>query len=153
MRRSVLTALIILLVMALQSFAQHDQHTVTAPDALKWTDPPALPGTKLAVVHGNPRREGLFVYRLKLPANYKIAPHRHKASESVTVLQGVFFIGVGEKLDQGSGKEMPVGAFAFIPPTHPHFAWSGNEDTIVQMHGYGPTDIMFVNPADDPRKK
>ena len=29
--------------------------------------------------------------------------------------------------------------------------WS--EETIVQVHGVGPTDITFVNPADDPRKK
>ena len=37
--------------------------------------------------------------------------------------------------------------------THPHFAWAGNQETIVQVHGTGPTDITFVNPADDPRKK
>jgi hypothetical protein len=24
---------------------------------------------------------------------------------------------------------------------------------LVQVHGVGPTDITFVNPADDPRKK
>jgi hypothetical protein len=38
-------------------------------------------------------------------------------------------------------------------PAHPHYAWAGGQDTVVQVHGEGPTDITFVNPADDPRKK
>jgi hypothetical protein len=83
-------------------------------------------------------KEGLFVDRVKFPANYKIAPHFHKAVENVTVLSGVFYIGMGEVFDQKAGKEMPVGSFA---------------ETLVQVHGVGPTDITFVNPADDPRKK
>ena len=155
MRRIVLTALISVLVVVVPVLAdQHQhQHQVTLPDGLKWVDPPTFPGAKLALINGDPAKEGLFVYRVKFPANYKVAPHTHKASESVTVLSGVFFIGTGEKFDQGSGKEMPVGGFAYIPPKHPHFAWSGGQETVVQVHGYGPTDITFVNPADDPRKK
>jgi quercetin dioxygenase-like cupin family protein len=133
--------------------AQHGGHVVSTPDMLKWVEPPTFPGARLAVVQGDPSKEGLFVYRVKLPANYKIAPHTHKASENVTVLSGVFFIGMGEKFDQGSGKELPVGGFVSVPPQHPHFAWAGKEETVVQVHGVGPTDITFVNPADDPRKK
>src|SRR2546425_13322483 len=43
-----------------------------------------------------------------MPANYKIPPHYHKASENVTVLAGVFHIGLGEEFDQGSGQELPT---------------------------------------------
>jgi len=46
-----------------------------------------------------------------------------------------------------------VGAFVAIPATHRHFAWAGGQETFIQIHGVGPTDIPFVNPADDPRKK
>ncbi len=46
-----------------------------------------------------------------------------------------------------------MGAFVSIPPTHPHFAWTGGQEAVVQVHGYGPTDLTFVNPADDPRTK
>jgi uncharacterized RmlC-like cupin family protein len=88
-----------------------------------------------------------------MPANYKIPPHLHKASENVTVLAGVFSIGLGEKFDQGSGQALPVGGFVSIPPKHPHYAWAGGQETVVQVHGVGPTDLTFVNPADDPRKK
>ena len=70
----------------------------------------------------------------------------------VTVLSGTFFVGMGEKFDQGSGRELPVGGFVSVPATHRHFAWAGDQETIVQVHGVGPTDTTFVNPADDPRK-
>src|SRR5262245_56760514 len=145
--------LIAILAAVTPTFAQQAQHAMATPDDLKWVDAAPLPGAKMAVVNGNPGQEGLFVYRFKLPANVKIPPHFHKASESVTVLSGTFFVGLGEKFDQGSGKELPTGSFVFIPPTHPHFAWTGGQETIVQVHGYGPTDLTFVNPADDPRKK
>ncbi len=153
MRRLVLTFLLIGVLGTSPVLAQQPGHMVATPDALKWGEPAALPGARLAVVQGDPSKEGLFVYRLKMPANYKIPAHLHKASENVTVLSGVFHVGLGEKFDQGSGRELPVGGFVSIPPKHPHYAWSGGQETVVQVHGVGPTDLTFVNPADDPRKK
>ena len=78
---------------------------------------------------------------------------RSRPSSCSQELSGAFFVGRRAKFDQGSGHELPVGAFVSIPPEHPHFAWSAGPETIVQVHGVGPTDIRFVNPADDPRKK
>jgi quercetin dioxygenase-like cupin family protein len=152
MSRLLVTILIIAFAVV-PAGAQSAMHQVVMPDTLKWVDPPTFPGAKLAIVNGDPGKEGLFVYRVKVPANYKIPPHKHKASENVTVLSGLFFVGMGEKFDQGAGNELPVGAFIAIPPEHAHFAWSGAQETVVQVHGYGPTDIRFINPADDPRKK
>jgi quercetin dioxygenase-like cupin family protein len=151
--RIVPIALVLGALAVLPGMAQHDGHVVVTPDGLKWVEPPVLPGARLAVVQGDPAKEGLFVYRIKMPAGYKIPPHLHKASENVTVLTGTFHIGLGEKFDQGSGRELPVGGFVAIPPKHAHYAWAGAEETIVQVHGVGPTDLTFVNPADDPRKK
>jgi quercetin dioxygenase-like cupin family protein len=153
MRRTIIVTLVLVLAALPVQAQQHDSHTVHMPDALKWTEPAVLPGAKMAMIQGDPAKEGLFVYRFKFPANYKVPPHFHKAGENVTVLAGTFFIGLGEKFDQGSGKELPVGGFIAIPPKHPHFAWAGSQETIVQVHGVGPTDLTFVNPADDPRKK
>jgi quercetin dioxygenase-like cupin family protein len=153
MRRLLLAAVVVTLLGALPILAQQPGHVVAMPDTLKWVEPPTLPGARLAVVQGDPSKEGLFVYRIKMPASYKIPPHFHKASENVTVLAGVFHIGLGEKFDQGSGQELPVGGFVSIPPKHPHFAWAGKQETVVQVHGVGPTDLTFVNPADDPRTK
>jgi quercetin dioxygenase-like cupin family protein len=154
MRRIVPAVLMLTIFVALPVQAQQHAHTVAMPGTLKWVEPATLPGARLAVVQGDPSKEGLFVYRLKMPAGYRIPPHFHKASENVTVLSGVFSVGVGEKFDQGSGQELPAGGFVSIPPNHPHFAWAGGgQETVVQVHGVGPTDLTFVNPADDPRKK
>jgi len=153
MSKRVSVMLLIVFFGVLPALADQSAHVVVSPDTLKWAEPPILPGAKLAVVQGDPGKEGPFVYRLKLPANYKVPPHFHKASENVTVLAGVFYLGLGEKFDQGSGQELPVGGFVSVPPKHPHYAWAGPQETVVQVHGVGPTDLTFVNPADDPRKK
>jgi quercetin dioxygenase-like cupin family protein len=155
MRRIVPAVLVVALVVALPMLAltQEHAHTVATPDGLKWVEPPVLPGARLAVVQGDPSKEGLFVYRLKMPAGYKIPPHFHKASENVTVLSGVFSVGAGEVFDASKGQELPTGGFVSMPPKHPHYAWAGGQETVVQVHGVGPTDLTFVNPSDDPRKK
>jgi anti-sigma factor ChrR (cupin superfamily) len=153
MLQRVSTILLIMLFLVLPALAQQPAHMTVSADTLKWAEPPVLPGAKLAVVQGDPGKEGPFVYRLKMPAGYKVPPHIHKASENVTVLTGVFYIGLGEKFDQGSGQELPVGGFVSVPPKHPHYAWAGGQETVVQVHGVGPTDLTFVNAADDPRKK
>jgi hypothetical protein len=143
----------IALVGVLPALAESPAHTIAMPDSLKWMEPAALPGTRLSVLQGDPGKEGPFVYRLEMPPNYKIPPHFHKASESVTVLAGVFYIGAGEKVEPHMAQPLPVGGYVSIPPKHPHYAWAGVQQTVVQVHGVGPTDLTFVNPADDPRKK
>lgn len=153
MRRIALAVLLLAPVVALPVLAQSPAHTFVTPDTLKWVEPAPLPGARLAVVQGDPGKEGPFTYRLKFPAGYKVPPHFHKAGENVTVLAGVFSIGLGEKFDQSKAHELPVGGFAAVPANHPHYAWAGSQETVVQVHGVGPTDLTFVNPADDPRKK
>jgi len=153
MLRPISVALMLITLVVVPVRAQQHAHSTAMPDTLKWAEPAVLPGAKLAVVQGDPSKDGLFVYRIKMPAGYRIPPHIHKASENVTVLTGSFFIGVGEKFDTAGGQELPTGGFVSIPPKHPHFAWAGDRETIVQVHGVGPTDLVFINPADDPRKK
>ena len=62
----------------------------TNPTNLKWMDgPPGLPsGAKFAVVSGDPGKEGPFVIRIKMPANYAVPAHHHPTDERVTILSG-----------------------------------------------------------------
>ena len=143
-----------LVLIAAPSLAQAPMHTVTTPDALKWVQPGTLPpGAQLAMVQGDPSKEGPFAYRVKVPAKYIIPPHFHKAIENVTVLSGTFNIGMGPKFDSGAGQTIQAGGFFSVPATHQHFAWTTDGEALIQVHGVGPTDITYVNPADDPRKK
>ena len=121
-------------------------------DELKWADFPALPpGAKVAVIQGPPNEAKPYIVRLKFPANYKVPVHTHPGTEHLTVISGTFHLGTGGKLDQNQTKALIPGSVALIQPNIKHFAWT-NSETVVQLHGTGPSAIAYPNPADDPRK-
>ncbi len=121
---------------------------------LKWgAAPPVFPkGAQVAVLSGDPFKDGPYVLRLKMPAGYKIPAHNHPASENVTVISGHFHLGMGDKLDEKKGMELTAGGYGEAPPKMNHFAWT-TSPTVVQVHGQGPFGMTYVNPADDPSKK
>jgi hypothetical protein len=122
-------------------------------DGMKWGDvPPMLPkGAKLAVLQGDPAKPGPFVMRLQAPAGYKVAPHNHSQIENLTVLSGNFQVGMGDKFDAKAMKTMKAGAFGSIPAKTNHYAQFKTAG-VIQIHGEGPFDLTYVNPADDPSK-
>jgi hypothetical protein len=124
----------------------------TLPANVTWGAVPVFPGAKLAALQGNPAQPGPFVYRVWFPADYKVHAHFHPAVENVTVLSGDFHVGMGDKLNTAQGERVPVGGFVSVPANHRHYAWTTKE-TVIQVHGVGPTGITFVNPADDPRRR
>ncbi|MER9894096.1 cupin domain-containing protein [Mesorhizobium sp. M0119] len=145
------SALALLLVGTAPLFA--DEMPMNAKD-IKWGPAPAVipAGAEMAVISGDPSKDGAYVLRLKTPAGYKIAAHNHPTTEYVTVVSGNFHIGMGDKLDEAKGVELTAGGFGVAPAGMNHFAWT-TSDTIIQVHGEGPFKITYVNPADDPSKK
>jgi len=129
-------------------------HVMVMPDSITWIDsPPGLPpGAKLAVIDGDPKVAGLFTMRAKFPANYKVMPHWHPADEHVTILEGSLYMGIGEKVDENTAKEIPTGGFGVMNTGTRHYAFTKKE-CVLQLHGMGPWGITYVNPADDPRNK
>ena len=121
---------------------------------IEWKDGPAsLPkGAQIAVLEGDPTKEGPFVFRVKVPDGYRIPVHTHPKTERVTVISGTFNIGMGEKFDEKATKAMPAGTYGYWEAGMKHFVWTKGE-TVVQFHGMGPWSIQYVNPADDPRKE
>src|SRR5688500_2811177 len=93
------------------------------PADIVWKDgPPSLPaGAKLAVLEGDPSKEGFFTMRLRLPDGYKIPPHWHPKVEHVTVISGTFNVGMGERFDQTTTRAMPAGTFGHWPAEMRHF--------------------------------
>jgi hypothetical protein len=133
----------------------HDHgHAVSAPGDMKWVDIPSLPpGAKLAVLEGPMNEAVPFTARLRLPANYRIPGHWHPAVERVTVLSGTFYMGAGEVLDTSKGVPVPAGGFTVMPAKAPHYAYTTAEPVEIQLHSTGPWGIIYIQPADDPRKK
>lgn len=131
-----------------------DEHVVASAESLKWGPvPPVFPkGAEVAVVAGDPGKQGPFVIRFKAPAGYKVAAHTHPIDENVTVISGSLHVGMGEKFDEAKGTALRTGGFAKLPPGTAHYVWF-TEPTVLQLHGAGPFSITYVNPADDPSKK
>jgi hypothetical protein len=130
------------------------QHAVFSPDQIEWK--PAVgalpPGAQIAILDGDPSQPGLFTLRLKFPANYQIAAHWHPTDEHATILSGTLNIGVGEKFDKSKTHAVTAGSLMVMSAKTNHFAWTGGE-AVVQLHGMGPWQVNYVNPADDPRQQ
>ena len=116
--------------------------------------PPVLPaGCEVAGLNGDMSKKGSeYTVRLRVPDGWKIPPHFHPAEEHVTVIQGAFWMGMGDKFDEAALKEMPVGGFHAIPKRVHHYGMAKGQ-TIIQLHGVGPWGITYVNSSDDPSKK
>jgi len=139
---------------AIGALASDQHHTVVHADAIKWgAAPPSLPpGAQAAVLLGHPAKEGPFVIRLRFPAGFVIPPHRHSKDELVTVISGRVLITSGEKVDRKSMKPLPPASFVHLPGGMPHYAWAEVE-SVVQINGTGPFDVIYLDPKDDPRKQ
>lgn len=124
--------------------------------AMKWMDGTAvgLPaGAKLAVVSGDPTKDGDFVVRAKFPANYTVPPHHHPTDETVRVLSaGSLTYGMGDKVDTANSATLSKGFHVTMHSGMNHWVTT-TEPLELAVSGTGPFEIVYVNPADDPRKK
>ena len=147
-------ALAVLMSVILPAGAADTPHGMYTPDAIKWGDPPPFvpKGAKVAVLYGDPAKDGLFVIRVRLPANYRVPPHSHPTDEVVTVLSGTLLVGMGDKLAPGSAKAFPANSFIVAPAKTNHFVLT-KQPTVIEVTAMGPLAFNYVNPADDPSKK
>lgn len=110
-----------------------------------WRDAPAtMPaGTKMAVLEGDPKKEGLFTIRLKLPAGAKVMPHTHPRPERVTVLWGEARVGFGNRFDAKNTKRFPAGSYYVNPPDSRHYLFFPRA-TVLQLTGDGPWELHYL---------
>jgi len=121
---------------------------------LKWTDAPSVgPGAKIAVIEGDLKSSEPITFRLKVPADSKIAVHTHPTAERVTVLSGTLYFATGDKFDTAKAKAYKPGDAFIVPSGMPMYAYTKKGETIVQIHGNGPWGITYLNPESAPGKK
>jgi len=125
-----------------------------APADMDWAQAPEfLPqGAEISLLEGSLTQSGPYTIRLRLPPGYYLPPHRHAAAERVTVISGVLMLGSGTAPDKQKTKPLEAGSFAFMSANKYHYAFAEGV-TVLQLHGRGPWQIMYADPADDPGKK
>jgi hypothetical protein len=123
---------------------------------MKWMDAAGvgLPaGGQIAVVKGDPTKTGDFVVRLKMPASYTVPPHHHPTDEVVRVVSGgTLSYGMGDKLDKANVGSLTKGYHVSMTAGMNHYVFA-TDPVEIQVSGTGPFEIVYANPADDPRKK
>lgn len=118
---------------------------------------PSAPGSsnlsavQVIVIYGDPSRAGLYTILLKVAANTKIPAHLHPDARVGTVVSGTWYFGYGDKFDENKLKKLPVGSVYSEVEGQNHFAMTGKEAVIVEITGYGPSGVTYVNTADDPK--
>ena len=136
------------LALGLSSALAQTQHTMVNADEVQWKEaPPVLPDAQISVLYGDPTKEGVFVMRLKFPANYRVPPHTHPVDEIVTVIAGEFNIGMGKEFDAAQTKPYTAGALIAMPPETAHFVYT-DQETVVQISTRGPWALKYINPDD-----
>lgn len=116
---------------------------------LDW-DPGPLPGSKIAVLAGDPKTGPHHSY-LKFADGSAIAPHWHSHDEFVTVVKGTILMGFGEKADREATRLFSPGGFVLIPARTPHYSFAKGE-VILSLTRLGAADFHWVDPKDDPAK-
>ncbi len=127
--------------------------TVIRPTNIIWQPgPPTLePGSQGAVLAGNPSQPGPFTLRVRLPAKYRIAPHRHPVEERLTVLSGTLCFAATTATNVAPDTAcIGPGTFRLMPANVVHSDWAPVA-VEYQIEALGPFDLTYVNPSDDPR--
>src|SRR5207247_8687824 len=85
------------------------------PTTIEWKAAPAAlpPGAKMAVLEGDPTKEGPFVVRFQFPEGYHVPPHTHPKTERVTVISGSLYLTTGEALHRGSAHTLSPACFSY----------------------------------------
>jgi len=65
----------------------------------------------------------------------------------------VFYIGLGSTFDSTKLVAYGPGSVVVLPRNTPHFHYAKSGEYVTQIYGTGPFGTIYVNPADDPRKK
>jgi pimeloyl-ACP methyl ester carboxylesterase len=103
--------------------------------------PPGMPpGASFAVISGDPREEGPYVMRLRLPPGYILPPYRRSSEEQMIVLAGAITVGSAGESGSATVRTLTSGSYASLAAGDLHFAHT-QHGAIVQIFGTGPFEM------------
>ena len=108
------------------------------PGEVKWFTPPDYnDGRQRAQLLGDSTQGGTWIDRVKIPSGGRVRAHTHPHDELVTVIEGTWYLGEGERFDAAKLNGYPAGSFIVIPAGVPHFVGAKDGSVIVQVSGTG----------------
>ena len=109
-----------------------------------------LAGVHTKVLFGDPSKAGFYTILLFVPAHVTIQAHTHRDNRMAAVVSGEWHFGYGDHFDAKSLTTLPPGSVYSEPGGVEHFARTGETAVVVEISGYGPTDTVYFDPANDP---
>lgn len=128
-----------------------DTLIMMSADTLPWQEFKAMPGVKVAYLYGDPTKKGPFTIRLKFPAKYQLQPHSHAILEQNTVVSGTLNVGLGDVFDEKKATKLSPGSFLAVPAHLVHYTWT-DQETVIQITGYGPWNIHYAKKPETTEK-
>jgi len=142
MRRVFLASAVIvvgvLAVLSARMWAQEAQRQIVgvAAEQVRWFTPPYYTdGRQRAQLFGDSSQGGPWIDRVRIPAGKHVGAHTHPQDELVTVIEGTWYIGAGDKYDPTKLKGYGAGSFIVIPADIPHFVGAKETAVVVQLYG------------------
>ncbi len=118
------------------------------PGDLQWTSNPKLHGLETATLAGDPRAPAPYAERIRFPPNFRLEPHSHpNEARMVTVLSGTLYYAFGERFEEARLQALPAGSFFTEPRDLPHYAMTGDEPVVVELHAIGPAATRYLEAA------
>lgn len=105
-------------------------------------------GPSQAIIYGDPSKPGIYVVRNRFPPGAHSNPHFHSQDRHATVIKGVWYTGLGEKLDFNAAIPLKEGSYMLHPANGVHWDGAGAEEVVVQIIGVGPVTTTPVGSAE-----
>jgi len=122
------------------SFAAEDEKgfVIVHPNEIVYGPNPAGSGPDLAVIAGDPTKEGFYIIRARFKPGVMSQPHFHPGDRHVTVISGTWWAGKGAKFDPNATTPLGPGSYMLHPAGEPHFDGAKDVEAIVEIKGMGP---------------
>ena len=140
MRKKLLPATLIVLVAITSALIRGQQGEkdivgITQTQVEWFTPSYYTDGRQRAQLYGDSSKGGPWIDRVKIPAGKHVGAHTHPQDELVTVIEGTWFVGSGNKYDPAKLQGYSAGSFVLIPAGLPHFVAAKENAVIVQLSG------------------
>lgn len=103
-----------------------------------------LKGVQTTVLSGDPTAAGPYALEIRVPPHTRIEAHRHRDNRNALVVSGEWRFGYGEQASEAATTLLGPGGFYTEPAGVAHFAFTGDQPTVVYVTGQGPTDTEYV---------
>ncbi|HUQ52903.1 MAG TPA: cupin domain-containing protein, partial [Gammaproteobacteria bacterium] len=108
------------------------------PSEIKYEKNPAGSGPDLAVIAGDPTKEGFYIIRARFAPGVMSMPHSHPGDRHVTVISGTWWAGKGPSGDPNATTPLGPGSYMLHPAGEVHYDGAKDVEAIVEIKGMGP---------------